>query len=348
MQAQQVWVLNTSSSRLPGDPRRPKLPSPRRIARHVALAMWTARLVRRERVQVVHLHGSTHDLSIFGNALPIVAAAAAGARTLWHLHEDLGVVSFPGRVRATQLMFSTLMRLPDRVALLSERDRVVAARFVDERRTLVLPPTCDPEFTTLPIERAVEDDVLRIVYVGWLTAAKGIYDLLDVAAILHKAHVRCMFWVLGIGMTEAETMRVRDAVAQRHLDTVVRLCGLVTGEAKRAMFASAHVLFLPTHWDAFPVTVLEGLAAGLPIVSTRVGGLPYLVHNGQGGFLLEPGDVEGMSERLAHLSELPRERLEMGAYNRTRFLQAYHPDIVAQRALEVYQELGVKRLAHVS
>src|SRR5438105_11972654 len=125
LRSQNTFILDTSLRQLPGNPGWTKRPTPARLARHARLAAQTVRLVRERRIDVLHLHGSSHDLSLFGNGLSILAARTAGARTVWHLHEDLSVVAFPGRQRLSQAAFSTLMRLPDALVVLSEANRAL-------------------------------------------------------------------------------------------------------------------------------------------------------------------------------------------------------------------------------
>jgi glycosyltransferase involved in cell wall biosynthesis len=133
---------------------------------------------------------------------------------------------------------------------------------------------------------------------------------------------------------------VQTFIDQHNLGSVVKLCGLVTGTDKQRMFADSHLFFLPTHWDAFPVTLLEAMSAGLPVVGTRVGGLPLMLEDGRGARLARVGDVETMVEHVVALAADPDLRLQMGRANRQRFLDQYHPDRVGQRAVDVYRRLA--------
>lgn len=339
--AQANWVLDTSRGVIPGSPRRAKLPTPGRITRHAGLAWRVMQTVRQNRIQVVHLHGSSHDLSFFGNWLSVLAAKLGGGRVVWHLHEDLAAVMFPGRNAATRTIFAALARSADALALLTEKDARIASALVPVQKASVISVTCDPEFSTLDLQRP--DGALRVLFVGWLTPAKGIFDLLRVALAVRERRPDITFDVLGIGMSADENDAVSAFVEQHQLARQVTLHGVVTGDAKRHMFAEANLLFMPTRWDAFPVAILEAMAAGLPVVGTRVGGLPSMLEGERGAFLAAVGDIPEMSGYLTRLAGDPGLRLRMGRANRERFLSCYHPDRVGQTAVDLYRHLAGER-----
>ncbi|HET6319688.1 MAG TPA: glycosyltransferase [Chloroflexota bacterium] len=337
LMAQANWVVN--SSRVGGalSNGKPKGPTPERMLRHAHLAARVGRLVREHQIQVVHLHGSTHDLSVCGNWLSIAVARVGRAHTVWHLHEDLSAVAFPGRTPFTRGTFAALMATPDTVAVLTTRDRRLASGLVAEPRLAVVPPTCSPELLSLPIVRPHAP--VHVLYVGWLAELKGIYDLLRIASVVCRTRQDITFDVLGTGRTPADTDAVRREIEHRGLTPSVLLHGVKTGRAKLAAFARANLLCTPTHWDAFPVTVLEAMSAGLPVVGTRVGGLPSMLKEEHGGVLTPVGDVETMADALLELAGTAQRREAMGAANRARFLERYHPDRVGQLMVDLDRRL---------
>jgi glycosyltransferase involved in cell wall biosynthesis len=285
------------------------------------------------------LHGSSHDLSFVGNWLSLRAAALAGARTIWHIHEDLGVVLFPGKSAVTRGTFANLTSRVDLLAVMTSKDRTIASTMIDAGRIVVIPETCNPEMLQVPLERPGGD--LRLLYVGWLSRAKGIYDLFEVADISRRLWPGMVFDVLGTARSAEENALLHRIVQERGLEHTVRLRGVKWGRDKYEMFAQAHALFMPTHWDAFPVTVLEAMAAGLPVLGTRVGGLPFMLEEEQGAFLSPVGDVADMAANLALLARNPQLRARMGAANRARFAATYHPNTVGQLAVDVYHRLAI-------
>ena len=332
--AQTNWVIDTSSKTLPGDPIHHKLPTPARIIRHVRQSLHAIREIRKHKIQLMHLNGSSHDLSFWGNWITALAAKLAGASVVWHLHEDLDVSMFPGKTWLTRTAFALSARTVDMIAVMTQKDQQLLHSLVPAAKLAVIPETCDPSLSELGLPR--EEGQIHILYVGWLTQAKGIYDLLQVAVDMPDV----VFDVLGTGMSTEENNAVRAFVDQHGLQFRVNLHGVMTGEAKKKLFGQAQVFLVPTHWDAFPVSVLEAMAAGLPIVGTQVGGLPIMLENGRGAFLVEVGNTSQMTEYLTRLKKNADLRYEMGKANRERFYAFYHRDKVGQNALDLYLQLA--------
>ena len=79
----------------------------------------------------------------------------------------------------------------------------------------------------------------------------------------------------------------------------------------RGHLASLDVLVVPSILDGRPVVVLESLAVGVPVIASRIGGLPALVRDGETGFLVEPGDTDAIARHLRRLAQNPRELEEL-------------------------------------
>ena len=152
---------------------------------------------------------------------------------------------------------------------------------------------------------------LRLLLVGHWTPRKGIVDALATVARL------------GPGVTldlvgeqdrdPAYAARVRSALGDPGLAGRVRVHGRVSAEALAALFAAADAFLLPSTHEGYGMVLAEALAAGLPIVATRVGAVPEVVRDGQEAILVSPGDVAALAgavDRLARDPEEQRRRAE--------------------------------------
>ena len=131
----------------------------------------------------------------------------------------------------------------------------------------------------------------------------------------------------------------------------VRFLGPVPDDALPALLRSAAVLALPSvHWTCFgrlvPVSellglvVLEAMASGTPVVCSRIGGVPEIVDDGVTGFLVAPGDVGALRERLAMLLADRALAARMGQEARDRVLARFTWDACAARCLRAYAEIA--------
>ena len=96
---------------------------------------------------------------------------------------------------------------------------------------------------------------------------------------------------------------------------------------------------LPSANEGTPVVAIEALAAGRPVVATRVGGLPDVVSDGEDGFLVEVGDVEGVAAALERLARDPELRTRMGAAGPPRVVPRYRVERLVDDVDRLYREL---------
>jgi glycosyltransferase involved in cell wall biosynthesis len=104
-------------------------------------------------------------------------------------------------------------------------------------------------------------------------------------------------------------------------------------------YAAFDVLLLPSANEGTPVSAIEALAAGKPVVATRVGGVPDVIRDGVDGHLVEAGDIDGLTDRLADLAADPEGARRMGAAGRERVLERYSVDRLIDDVDALYRRL---------
>ena len=104
------------------------------------------------------------------------------------------------------------------------------------------------------------------------------------------------------------------------------------------LLAAAQVSLLVTNWEGFPLSILEAMRAGLPVVASDVGGVGESVRDGENGFLVPRGDVARLRDRIARLLTDPELRARMGASGRERFVRDFTLDASVARTLAVYRD----------
>jgi glycosyltransferase involved in cell wall biosynthesis len=181
---------------------------------------------------------------------------------------------------------------------------------------------------------------MHIVVARNLERLYGIDIAIRAVAILRSDFPDLVVSIAGTGPERAPLERLS---AQLGLSSVVRFTGGLEVAAVAALYREAHVVLNPSRADNTPNTILEAAASGVPIVSTSVGGVPYLVEHGRSAWLVPPEEPEAMAVGLATV--LRDLRLRETLY--TSGLALAHScswDAVRPRWLELYRRIAERRV----
>jgi L-malate glycosyltransferase len=253
--------------------------------------------------------------------------------------EDMGFSWGRGSYRVLRM----LRAIPDRIICVAEavRQAALVHEEIDPARTTVLRNGVDVA-TNTAADRAVSRKELGFgddhVVVGMVAnlprAVKGGRQLLDSIATIVAAAPSVRFLLVGLG-TDRATLEP-ELVARG-----IAACVVGAGYRRdvESCYAAMDISVLTSSTEGLSITLLESMRHGLPTVVTRVGGNPELVMDGETGFLVEVGDAAAFADRVVALARDVTLRRTMGAAGRRRVSQHFAIDDVAQRYLDVYQQL---------
>lgn len=169
-------------------------------------------------------------------------------------------------------------------------------------------------------------DPLRLVSVGRLHPVKGYGVLLDAMGLLKRRGVGVTLTMIGDG-----PMRERlEALVRSHdLGDRVTFAGALAPERVRDALLESDAMALSSFMEGVPIVLMEAMACGLPVVATRVGGVPELVEDGVSGLLAPPGDAEAFAEAIERLVSC--DLRAMGRAGRARVERDYALDSQGER-----------------
>jgi glycosyltransferase involved in cell wall biosynthesis len=121
---------------------------------------------------------------------------------------------------------------------------------------------------------------------------------IEAFARLRQRHPQARLTIAGSGPDAA---RLRALCEQRGLSNDVHFTGRLDRDAMAALYRQADVVLNPSHADNMPNSLLEAMASGVPVVSTNVGGVPYMVRDGETALLVPPGDAPAMAAAAERL-----------------------------------------------
>ena len=185
------------------------------------------------------------------------------------------------------------------------------------------------------INRSSPSKKVSFLFLGLISKNKGCYEILDVAERLVQRKVDFEINLGGNG----ETDKLCKIITEKNLNKYVNYLGWLTGDKKSEIFKQNNVYLLPSKNEGLPVSILEAMSYGLPIISTKVGGIPEMIEENKSGFIIEPGDLNALEEKMMYFIENKDKINQMGNISKTIVDNKFSNEIVQKQLTELYNEL---------
>lgn len=285
-----------------------------------------SRLIRDVRPHVVHAHSSKAGI------ISRLAALRLGVRAVFTAHGW----AFAQGVSWKRKLFSIPMeavtaRFTSKIICVSEADRRLAERYHVAR----------PHQLTV-IHNGIRDTLwradpsggppVRVTMVARFASQKAHDQVLRALTLVRE--MPWELWLVGDGPSRpmmeqmAEQLGIRDRVT-------------FGGERRDVaeLLAKCHIFLLASNWEGLPLTILEAMRAGLPVVASDVGGVREAMIDGETGFLVPRGSVDILRDRLLRLIESPELRARMGQAGRSRYERYFTVERMIRQTRQVYEEV---------
>lgn len=139
------------------------------------------------------------------------------------------------------------------------------------------------------------------------------------------------FLIIGDGPRRTELEKL---VSNMHLQKEIYFLGVRDDVPK--LMKSIEILALSSNWEGFPITILEAMASGVPVVATDVGGNREAITNGITGFLVPKGDYIALAEKIIELATDKKKRMDIGAAGKKKLLEKFTSEIMVRRTEKLY------------
>lgn len=176
----------------------------------------------------------------------------------------------------------------------------------------------------------------RLIYLGVVSEEKGVLTLLKALKVAVQSIPSAHLHIAGQIRDEKYYRVLVDYVHANGLEEKVRFLGLLDKAAVLREYAECEMLVLPSRQENSPMVIREAMAAGKPVIATRVGGIGDLVRDGKTGFVIDVDDVESLADRMVELLRRPDLRAGMGKMARLEAASRFRLDQVAERYRVVY------------
>jgi D-inositol-3-phosphate glycosyltransferase len=223
-----------------------------------------------------------------------------------------------------------VLQMADRIIAptLAEQAQLYFLYQADVSKIDIIPPGVDIDhFYPIPPDEAREAINLPVnermlLFVGRIEPLKGLDTLLRAIAAMRKAGIHCQVphYLAVVGgdpsatgeNLSSEMIRLQSLCSELGLNDMVLFLGKRDQASLPYYYSAADVLIMPSHYESFGMVALEAMACGTPVVASKVGGLAFLVVDGETGFVVPDNDPIALSEKLTLLLTNPELREQLG------------------------------------
>jgi len=297
---------------------------------------------RAKGVDVVHLNlAATPGLPMLRALVLCAAARSAGAGVILHAHSNQLEWCLP------RLRFRRLVELGsplyDRLIAVSQVAKLQLDGFrpAVSRKTLHLKNGVD-HLRFRPGPKEADPPILS--FAGTISERKGLIDLRDALLSVARHYpdnaLPLRVLIAGDGRQEGPGAfeRIKRAYAQGGLGEVEFLGSLQRNQVID-LLARTDIFCFPSYLEGAPLSVLEAMASGAAVISTKVADIPFMLDHGQAGILIDPGDVESLAHSIKRLVDEPQERIRLGNAAQQRVEQHYSQAVMIKSLYHMYVQI---------
>lgn len=248
-----------------------------------------------KRPQIIHMHMSERG-SFIRKYIVFKLSKAFGIKVLVHTHGAEFKEYYEASKPAVKKRISDLLKNADKVITLGRSWEMIIKEIESEADTTILMNSIPiPHFQRL----AVNEAELNVLFLAVLIERKGILDLIHASVpVVEQAAKRgkkIIFHIAGDGKLKEAAM---ELVSSLGIESSYRFHGWVDEAQKKNLLQLADLFVLPSYNEGLPMSILEALSYGMPVISTNVGSIEEAVFEGVNGYLIPPGEIESLSEKM--------------------------------------------------
>lgn len=288
------------------------------------------KLIIQGQVGLLHCHVSM-GTSFWRKSIFATLCRCFGIPVILHLHAGRTKAFYDLLSSFSKCLVSQQLTAATTVLVLSETWRSFVLEVAPKANVVVL-----PNYVEVPkhIKASRKGSQINVLFLGLIGENKGVYDLLPAFAEAVK-NVPQLFLRIG---GDGEVDKARALIHELGLEDHVECLGWVSGNAKNELLRDADIFVLPSYNEGLPVSILEAMSWGIPVITTTVGGIPDLVEDHVNGYLISPGDLSALQSLLEQLACDPAIRDRIGFAARESIQRQYSKEMVLPKLTALYEE----------
>ena len=277
---------------------------------------------------IIHIHTS----SFFGwwrSILFAILSKILRKKTILHVHNAIDRFYLNESGEVGRFLIKLSLKIPDNIVSLSHGIKDLLSQITDKP---VIPIYNGIDTLQFKSDKTYIKPY-KLLFAGFVGPHKGVPDLLRAIKETKLDSDEIQLSVMGVG----DLKEMKELVDSLGINNIVSFTGRVSEEEKTRLFNSHHIFILPSHGEGQPISILEGMASQMAIISTKVGSIPEIIRH-ENGILVDPGDTKELSNAILQLIKF--EDIEkIGELNRETASKKFTFDRVVKDNISNYQDV---------
>ncbi len=283
--------------------------------------------ISNKNIKIVHIHTATKG-SFLRKAIIFYLAKLFKKKTIFHVHGAEFNIFYSKSSDIVKKIVNNIFTQSDIVLALSKQWHKDLSEKSHNNNVRVL---YNP--LTLKFLKTKQDETIKVLFMGRLGQRKGTYDIVEAAKNLKCNKIEITLFGDG------EIDEIQALINKNNLNDKLKVGGWISGEDVDNAYQDADIYILPSYNEGLPMSVLEAMSYGLPVITTPAGGTPEAVENGLNGYLIEPGDYRALAEKIDILANDKELREKMGKNGYEIAKAKFDISIIIAELNKLYEEL---------
>lgn len=273
-------------------------------------------LFRNKNLKIVHIHTSSKG-SFLRKSMVMNVAKFFKKKTIMHIHGSEFKVFHDKSPQIVKKFIKNTFDKTDCIIVLSKQWKEIISDYTDNQNIQIV-------YNPIKIHEQNSLEKPLFLFMGRLGKRKGVFDIFEAGKNVNQEAIIDLY-----GDGEIDKTLAPDNV---------KIHTWVSGKEKEDIFKNAGVLLLPSYNEGLPISILEAMSYGMPIISTPVGGILEAVENNVNGFIVDCGDTKALADKINELCNKEL-RQKMGQESYRIVKEKFDVEIIKQRLKEIYDEL---------
>jgi glycosyltransferase involved in cell wall biosynthesis len=278
-------------------------------------------------IKIVHIHCASKG-SFIRKSIICVISKLYNKKTIMHMHGGGFKDYYHFGINKYFVRF--ILSISDKTICLSDEWNVFYKGIIQENKITVLGNPVEDFKNIMNLDE--NNNLIKMLFLGKICEEKGIYELIEyLYTNKHFKENKIKLTIGGIGNIDKLESIIKDNIN-------IRYVGWITKEEKLKHISDCNLLILPSHHEGLPISILEAMSAGKPIISTNVGGVPSIVKENHNGWLFNVHELEKLDEIFTEIFN-NNEIIRIYGNNSYKESMKFHPNNIINKLEETYENI---------